>query len=242
MSSIIDTLTDLIPGYGLAKAIAQKTTDTTISPGKALTTGNINNLVTKGQPPPSGQAFALDFISQLLDKAKTAPEELADFVRTLLTTTAGIAAVLSFIPTESNLGGHVAGRIIDRLVGPFSNAAYEEPLFDYVRQFYPTGHVAPRLLVSAIENGGITEKDLVEELVRGGTRNDAIQIITRYARVKRFEAETKDDVALVKSYYTKYLDAIISELEDTERSTIAALKAERKQLTGTSAPSIPATV
>ena len=170
-------------------------------------------------------------IDALLDAAASDPAGLAKKLRGSVEAIAIGAGILSLIPTESNVGGPLSARIVDRLLRPFLEAAYASPIIDRLATFYPTGHVQARMLVAMVQDGSIEEADLVSELVKGGVRDDSIKIITRYARVKRFDAETKDDVALLKSYYEKWITAQIAEAQDTERAVIADLKAQRKALT-----------
>jgi hypothetical protein len=191
------------------------------------------------QPQSGLPAVLFGNLDDLLDKAATEPGVLAAKIRTSIEAIAVAGAILSLIPTESNVGGPLAARLIERLLHPFTEAAYTAPILDRLQAYFPTGHVQARMLVAMVQDGSIEEADLVAELVLGGVRNESIKIISRYARVKRFEAETKDDVALVKSYYDKWLTAQIAEAQDTEKAIIADLKAQRKALTGTSKVSLP---
>jgi len=192
--------------------------------------------VTPGGPTVTGTSSALpaalfDGINNLLDKAEKDPRALATALRDSVEVLAAAMAVLSLIPTESNLGGPLAARLVGSLLAPVISTTYAGPLEDKLGALYPTGHVQTRLLVSMIEAGGIDDMDLVTELTASGVLDQSIQYVVKYARLKRFEAETRDDVALVKSYYDKMLAAVIQEGQDSERTIIADLKAQRKAIT-----------
>ncbi len=229
MGLLDDALSIIIPGWGLAKVVTEQVAPgQTISVEKALTTGDATQIVTKKEEGPPG--FALDFISTLIDTAQKDPKALAGIIRPLLVTVAGVAAAISFIPTNANLGGPLASRIIGDFVQPFQSKVYNAPISDMLDNFFPTAEAPTRTLVSGIEAGAFGEEELMEELVDAGTKDRSIRIITRYARVKRFETATRDDVALLRRYEQSLETFTIGTLQDEIRGTINDLRDRRREL------------
>ena len=88
----------------------------------------------------------------------------------------------------------------------------------------------PRLLVSGIEGGALALDEVLEELSRAGTRPESILLAAKVAQVKRFDAVTKDDFALVRTYNTALINEAIAALKDEEKAVIADLKSQRANL------------
>jgi len=81
-----------------------------------------------------------------------------------------------------------------------------------------------------VENGGIEESDLVNELVLGGVRKDSIGLILKYARIKRFAKVTADDVTTLKQYQRDLQAATIGTLQDQLKSQVTDLRGQRTTL------------
>jgi hypothetical protein len=176
----------------------------------------------------TGPVFGL--IKEFTDLAQRNPGALKELVLESVLAVSVASAVLSVIPLEANFGGPLAARLIGDIVHPWRRAAYDDQIDVALRPVYPTQDVSPRMLVTAIEGGAITDDDLHGELVRSGTRPEAAGIIARLALLKRFEAETKDDVALLRTYQSDINKATIQALQDELRSRLADLKAQRRDV------------
>ncbi len=224
-----DALNILIPGYALAKNLAEPLIPgQTLSVEKALITGDPAQIVTKKEEGPP--AFALDFISTLIETLRTDPKALATVIRPLLLTVAGVAAAISFIPTNANLGGPLASRIIGDFVQPFQSAVYSRPIADQLDNFFPTLEAPTRVLVSGIEAGAIDDSVLIEELVDAGLKDRSIQAVRRFAAVKRFEAATREDMATLRQYQQALTTFTIGTLQDELRATLTDLRSRRSEL------------
>lgn len=229
MGLLDDLANILIPGYALAKvATEQAAPGKTLSVENALTTGKPQDILTEKKPGAPG--FALDFLDQLIQALQKDPKSLVALVPTLIKVAAAVAVAISFIPTTNNVGGPLASRLISGLIGPFETSVYTRPTEDFLDNFFPTREAPARLLVSGIEAGAIREEDLVEELVDAGTKDRSIRTISAFARVKRYEAATKDDLALVRQYQFALQTATIQTLQDEVRQTINDLLDRRKEI------------
>jgi hypothetical protein len=138
--------------------------------------------------------------------------------------------ILSLIPTESNFGGPLAARMFHDLLRPIVDNVYAGPTDLYLRQFFPTRPLPPRMVVQAVEGGVATEQELLEALTEDGITNKGILLAVKTARLKRFEAETKDDFALVRTYNGELTKEAIAQLRDEEKAVIADLKQHRVTL------------
>jgi hypothetical protein len=158
------------------------------------------------------------------------PKGLPALVRGLIGTAILAASALSFIPGTNNFGGGLASVLIHDVIAPFRKAVYDGTIDLALRPLFPTSDLSPRLLVSGIEAGALSFDEVLEELSRSGTRPEAIQVAAKIAQVKRFDAETRDDFALVKTYNTELIKESIASLKDEEKAVIADLKARRGAL------------
>ncbi len=175
-------------------------------------------------------AFSVDFIAKIQEMAKTDPRGLGKLF-TSLYTAAGIAlGVLSLIPTESNFGGPLAARVFHDLLRPVVRRVYDGPTDLYLRQFFPTQPVSPRILVTGMEQGAFTEEDVIEILSEDGITDKGIQAAVKVARVGAFNAENKDDLALLHTYQTALITEAITLTKDAEKAIIADLQTRKKDL------------
>ncbi len=229
MGLLDDALAIFVPGWGLAKVITEQAVPgQTLSVEKALTTGDATQIVTKKEEGPP--AFALDFISTLLDTFTRDPASLAIIIRPLLLAVAGVAAAISFIPTTSNVGGPMAAQIVGNLLSPFHSKVYSAPLSDKLDNFFPTLEAPTRVLVSGIEAGAIDDNVLIEELVDAGLKDRSIQAVRRFAAVKRFETATREDMATLRQYQQALTTFTIGTLQDELRQTLTDLRDRRREL------------
>ncbi len=165
--------------------------------------------------------------------AEKDPAKLRETIFDAIIALSTVAAALSLIPTEANFGGPLAARLLGDLVDPFRRRAYDGQIDVALRPLYPQGDVSPRLLVSGIEEGAITDAELHGELVRSGVREEAQMIIARVAAVKRFNVETKDDLALAREFQKEVNTATIRTLQDQELDAIRDLKERRREVLAT---------
>jgi len=160
------------------------------------------------------------------------PKGLPALVRSLIGTAILAASALSFIPGTNNFGGALASVLIHDVLDPFRKAVYDGTIDLALRPLFPTSDMNPRLLVSGIEAGALEFNEVIEELNRAGTRPESILLSVKVAQVKRFDAKTKDDFALVRTYNTALINEAIAALKDEEKAVIADLKSQRAQLVG----------
>ncbi len=218
-----------LPGYAIGARIYELA-----NPGKTLDVGSVvegkgtQHIVTDK---PTGPSPAnLDFIESFIADALKDPLEFAGRFRATATGAAVALALVSLIPTEANFGGPTASRLIDRLLAPFFSKVYGGPIENFLDSYFPTQEVGPRMLVSAVEAGGIEIPDLLEQLIEGGVKPKARDIIVRYARIKQFEVANKDDMALLRTYQTDLTRAQIATRQDELKVVLADLKAQRTAL------------
>jgi len=205
-----------------------------VTPTNKLSLSNITNLA--GPPPPTTSLGPqLPDIFKTLEgdleaALKGDPKGLPALVRSLIGTAILAASALSFIPGTSNFGGGLASVLIHDVIAPFRKAVYDGTIDLALRPLFPTEDMSPRLLVSGIEAGALEFQEVIEELNRAGTRPEAILLAAKVARVKRFDAETKDDFALVRTYNTALINEAIAAVKDQEKAVIADLKTQRANL------------
>jgi len=177
-----------------------------------------------------GPATPPDFFAPLAgleDALKHDPKGLGAVIRGLYGTLIILASAVSFIPGEANVGGGLASLLIHDIIEPFRSRVYAGSLDLALRPFFPNRFVSPRILLSAMQDGLISEKDIVDELTLSGTLDSSIQSVVKYARAKAFDTATKGDIALVRQYHTKLIDYTIVTLQDIERAAITDLKGLR---------------
>lgn len=200
----------------------------TVAPGTAphVTGVTPSGQVTTG-PPSEGLPSSIISLADDLQRALTDPKKLPDYLRTLYGVIILAASALSFIPGTNNFGGALASVMIHDILDPFRRAVYEGTIDLALRPLFPTGDLNARLLVSGIEAGALTEDDLTSELARSGTRDDAINLALQIARVKRFDVETKDDIALARQYERDVYTFTVQVLQDQEKEVLTELRAQK---------------
>ncbi len=191
-------------------------------------------------PPPTGGPLAIPtghsagLFSLVEDFAKAAqdnPAGLREIVFDSILAVTIAAAALSVIPLENNFGGPLAAGLIRDLIRPFKSASYDGSISVALRPVYPTNDVRASQLVQGIEAGAISDDELHGELVRSGVRPEAAAIIGKVAVLKRFEVETKDDIALLRAYQHDINTSTIQILTDEAKTRLVELRATRKDLT-----------
>jgi hypothetical protein len=168
----------------------------------------------------------VNFFSDILKDPATARAKAGLITGSYVALTIAMG-ILSLIPFESNVGSPLAALNVNRLAAPLVDNAYNNPVDLSLRQIFPSREVNPRILVTGLENGVLNEEEVVKGLIEGGVTDHGVQLAVKVARALRFKTETADDLALVKQYHTKLIDATIQILSDEEKGTIAELKAAR---------------
>jgi len=212
-----------------------KTVPPLAKPGSTVTVLTGRTPITGALPPApstssSTGAFSVDFITQIEEKAKSDPRGLAQAFTGLYVAAGVTLGILSLIPTESNFGGPLAARMFHDLLRPIVDNVYTGPTDLYLRQFFPTRPINPRILVTAIEQGAIGENELIAALAEDGITDKGIQLTVRAARLLRFQSVTKDDFALARTYNGELIKEAIAALKDEEKAVIAQLKSTRADL------------
>ncbi len=171
-----------------------------------------------------------DILGNFVEVIQANPKSAPQLVRSLMFGLAVLGSALSFIPFTNNFGGALANVMIGSIFRPFEEKAVGDQVKDFLDNFFPTREMAPRMLVSGVEAGAIPEDILLEELVDSGTKDRAIRATLALARVKRFEAATKDDIFLLRQYERTLTDATIATLQDEVRATINDLRDRRREI------------
>lgn len=185
----------------------------------------------KFKPPATGAAGGIfSTLESLAGQVIKDPDQAAQFIRLATSGIALIASAVSFIPFTNNLGGALAALTIDHIVKPFRDKAVDAPLEDFLDNYFPVREANPRILVSALEHGAISDDDLVRELVDAGTKTRGIQVVLKLARVLRFDEVTREPLRLVRKYNDMAIDAVIKTLQDDERAVITDLTIRRREL------------
>jgi hypothetical protein len=172
----------------------------------------------------------LSLFDNLFSSYEKEPARLREIIKETISGLSIAASVLSFIPFTNNFGGALASVLIHGLIEPFRRRAYDASIDLALRPIMPDLDLNARILVSGIEIGALSEKDLTEELARSGVRDPAINLALQVARVKRFDVETKDDIALIRSYQRDIHTAVINTLQDAEKDIIGDLKRRRTEV------------
>ncbi len=169
----------------------------------------------------------LGLFDNLFSSYEKDPAKLREIIKETISGLSIAASVLSFIPFTNNFGGALASVLIHGLIEPFRRRAYDASIDLVLRPLMPDLDLNARLLVSGVESGALSEKDLTEELARSGVRDPAINLALTIARVKRFDVETKDDIALARQYQRDINTAVINTLQDQEKEILTDLRAQR---------------
>jgi hypothetical protein len=169
----------------------------------------------------------LKLFDDLFSSYEKDPAQLRAVIKQTIAGLSIAASVLSFIPFTNNFGGALASVLIHGLIEPFRRRAYDASIDLALRPVMPDLDLNPRILVAGLESGAIDEKELTEELARAGVRDPAINIALRVARVKRFDVETKDELAIARQAHRDLNTALINVLQDIEKDVIADLRAQR---------------
>lgn len=152
-------------------------------------------------------------------------------------------AAISFIPFTNNFAGHAAAGMILELARPLTQGAIVDPLMDYMHQLFPTRHISPRILITAIQKGALTEVDLVNSAMKGGLILDDVTNLLKVARVYEFETTTKTDVALIATYNRDILldQVAVAKVDINDNITLVKidLKVAQKQLKAGDASYVP---
>jgi hypothetical protein len=199
---------------------------TTVASGGSkggATTGQQGN--TDSSTPSLVTGLLDDLLKHLQD-----PKALPDYIRSLYGALILSASALSFIPTEANFGGALASIMIHDVLDPFRRRVFDGTIDLQLRPLFPTDDLSPRILVTGLEAGAFELEELLDEAARSGTRPEAIKLLTKVAQVKRFDAATKDDYALVRTYHSELIKATIADVRDQEKAIIADLTSRRKEL------------
>jgi len=120
--------------------------------------------------------------------------------------------------------------MIHDVLDPFRRRVFDGTIDLTLRPLFPTDDLNPRIIVSGLESGAFELPELLEEAARSGTRPEAIKLLVKLAQVKRFDAATKDDYALVRTYHTAIINETIATVKDQEKAVIADLQSRRKEL------------
>ena len=236
------TYTVVLKGVGPAEKVLTSTAHVTIAgapgPTPTVTTGGSGNQISPERQPTTTQVSnasndaggILALFDNLFSSYEKDPAKLREIIKETIAGLSIAASVLSFIPFTNNFGGALAAVLIHGLIEPFRRRAYDASIDLALRPVMPTDDLSARLMVSGIEAGALTEKDLTEELARSGTRDPAINLALQIARVKRFDVETKDDIALLRLYQRDIHTATIGILQDTEKDLIVDLKKRRTEV------------
>jgi len=204
------------------------------TPTNKLSLSNITNLA--GPPPPTTSLGPQlpDIFKSLQGDLEAAlkgdPKGLPALVRSLIGTAILAASALSFIPGTNNFGGALASVLIHQVLDPFRKAVYDGTIDLALRPLFPTADMNTRLLVSGIEAGALEFEEVIEELTRAGTRPESVMLAAKIARVKRFDNQTKDDFATVRTYHGELIKEAIAAVKDQEKAVIADLKSQRANL------------
>jgi len=200
----------------------------TVAPG---TTPTVTGVTSTGQaikgPPQQPLLPEIVNLAENLQKALADPKRLPDFLRTLYGVIFLAASALSFIPGTNNFGAGLASVMIHDILDPFRRAVYEGTIDLTLRPLFPTVDLNARLLVTGIEAGALSEHDLIDELARSGTRDDAINLALQVARVKRFDVETKDDIALARQYERDVYTFTVQVFQEQEKEVLTDLRAQK---------------
>lgn len=177
-----------------------------------------------------GSASVFDILSQLQREIEKNPQLAPQITRGLMIAGATIASALSFIPFTNNFGGALSSVFIGSIFRPFESKSVSGPVEDWLDDYFPTKELSPFLLIRAVESGSINEKLLVEELVDAGVKDRGINVALQFARAKRFEVETADDVRLIERYQQTIITLEIQTRQDELRSVLNDLLEERRAL------------
>jgi len=168
----------------------------------------------------------LDSVEDLINRYRGDPVAIRAGIYAAVIGAVGVAAALSCIPLESNFGSVFAGQMLHTLSAPGVSCAISNPTRDYLENIFPTAELNVRMLVTGIENGALTDEELVDTAVDSGLKDKEIRKLLKIAKMARFAKETKEDYAMLD----RYQDAMISAQITNARDEIDAAVKERQTL------------
>jgi len=171
-------------------------------------------------------AGIIDSVEAIIQKYRGNATAVKAALQNLIIGSVGAAAALSCIPFEMNFGSVFAGSVLRDLLSPGVSCAIGAPTRDYLESVFPTLELNVRLLVTGIENGALTDEEIVDTAVDAGYKDKEIHKLLKIAKMARFIKETRDDYAMLD----RYQDALISAQITNGRDEIDAAIKERQTL------------
>jgi len=169
---------------------------------------------------------AVDTVESLVSKYRGDPGALKAGIQAAVFGALAVTTALSMIPFESNFASVFAGQLMHTLVSPGVSKAINAPIGDYLDNIFPTLELSARLLVTGIENGALTDGEIIETAVDAGYKDKEIRKLLKIAKMARFIKETREDYAMLD----RYQDALISAEITSARDEIDATIADRQAL------------
>jgi len=168
----------------------------------------------------------LDSVEDLIKKYRGDAGVVKAGIQATILGAVTVASALSMIPFTDNFGAHFAGRLLADLASPGVSVAINGPTRDYLDNIFPTNELNVRLLVTGIENGALTDQEIIETAVDAGYKDAEIKKLLKIAKMARFAKETGADYAMID----RYEDAFISAQITGARADIDAAIADRQAL------------
>jgi len=165
-------------------------------------------------------------IDDLIAKFRGDPKTLANVIRLGCIYATALACGVSLIPFTDNFASGFAGNMLTMFARPGWDMAVNGPLRDWLDNIFPTLEINVRLLVTGIENGALTDEEIVDTAVDAGYKDKEIKKLLKIAKMARFMKETKEDYAILD----RYQDALISASIANARDEIDAAIKERQSL------------
>jgi len=173
-------------------------------------------------------AGVIDSVEDLVKKYRGDPGAIRAGIQAAIFGALAVTTALSMIPFESNFASVFAGQLMHTLVSPGVNVAVNGPIRDYLDNIFPTAELNVRLLVTGIENGSLTDEDIIDTAVDSGIKDKEIVKLLKIAKMARFIKETREDYAMID----RYEDAFISYAITSGRAEIdEAIKDRQAMIT-----------
>jgi hypothetical protein len=112
------------------------------------------------------------------------------------------------------------------MLRPLIEGAIVDPWMEQMHALFPARHLNARILVTMLQEGAITGDQLIQIAVGQGLHDEDVQALYQYAMLKMYDAEVKDDEALLSKYTTTIIDAEIAARKETIDEQIADFKTQ----------------
>jgi len=168
----------------------------------------------------------LDDVEALIKKYRGDAKAVRAGIQASILAAVAVASAVSMIPFTDNFAAHFAGGLLRDLAQPGVSVALNAPTRDYLENIFPTLELNVRLLVTGIENGSLTDEEIIDTAIDAGYKDKEIRKLLKIAKMARFMKETKEDYAMLD----RYQDALISYQIASGREEIDAAISERQDL------------